>query len=351
MRHGAALLAIIAAFTALTLAVYTKAFSTARHVTLLLPAAGLQLDRRADVKVNGVVVGEVADLAPADHGARLTLALDHDVDRASTAELRAKTLFGEKYVALIPPSSPRGPLRDGDVIRSSAAAVEITEILDRLLAHLRAVHPERLNAVLNALATALDGRGARLGTTLDRTDAYLRRLQPHLPALKRDIAKLADVTARYGQAAPDLLRTLANSAAISRTLTAAPIGPAGAAVTRAATAADRLLTTDEPGIVGLPHVVRPALDVAAHHAPVIPCVLRGLDRLRPLLDNAFGHGSAKAVLEIVRPAHPYEPGKDTPRYADRRGPACYGLPDHAPVPFPGVRFDDGTADLARLMLR
>ncbi|MFI6922154.1 MCE family protein [Nonomuraea spiralis] len=351
MRHGVALLAITAAFTALTLAVYTKAFSTARHVTLLLPAAGLQLDRRADVKVNGVVVGEVADLAPAERGARVTLALDQDVDRASTVELRAKTLFGEKYVALIPPRSPRGPLRDGDVLRSSATAVEITQILDRLLTHLRAVHPERLNAALNALATALDGRGARLGRTLDRTDAYLKRLQPYLPTIKRDIAKLVDVADQYGQAAPDLLRTLANTAAISRTLTAVPPAPAADAVTGAATVADRLLTANEPGLVGLQHVIRPVLDITAYHAPVIPCVLRGLVRLRPILDDTFGHGSAKAVLEIVRPARPYEPGKDTPRYADRRGPACYGLPDHPPVPFPGVRFDDGTTDLARLMLR
>ncbi|MGW0807480.1 MCE family protein [Nonomuraea sp. NPDC002799] len=346
MRYGVVLLTVIAAFAALTVAVYLKVFSTAKRVTLIVPAAGLQLDRRADVKVHGVVVGEVADLQPDAAGARLTLALDQDVDRASTAELLPKTLFGEKYVNLRPPATPRGPIRDGDVIRASATAVELPQVLDRLLSRLRGVRPDRLNATLNALATALEGRGDRLGATLARADAYLATLRPYLPAIRRDISKLADVTALYGDAAPDLLRTLANTAALSRTVTAraGEIVQITEDVPRAAAKADRLLRDSETGLVGLQHVARPALDLTARHAPALPCVLRGLDRLSPLLDDAFGHGSLKVHLEIVRPRPPYLAGRDTPAYDDRRGPRCYGLPDHPPVPFPRIRFDDGTGD-------
>ncbi|MCF6476024.1 MCE family protein [Nonomuraea sp. MG754425] len=350
MRYGLALLGVIAAFTAITLAAYLKVFSGAKHVTLVVPAAGLQLDRRADVKLHGVVVGEVSEVRPDTGGARLTLALDHDVDRASTAELLPKSLFGEKYVNLLPPSAPRGPIRDGDVITASATAVEVTQVLDRLLPRLRAVRPDRLNSVMNALATALDGRGERLGATFERADAYLAALRPHLPAVRRDLAKLADVTAAYGEAAPDLLRTLDNAAALGRTITDADLARLAETGTRAATRTGRLLAENETGIIGLQHVVRPALDVTARHSPAIPCVFQGLVRLRPRLDDAFGHGRAKAVLEIVRPARPYRPGVDAPAYADRRGPRCYGLP-RPPVPFPGVRFADGTRDLAGLMLR
>lgn len=352
MRHGAALLALIAAFTAVTIAAYFKVFSGATIVTLSAPRAGLQLGPRADVKVRGVIVGEVTALKATTGGAELTLALDHPVDRAATARLLPKTVFGEKYVDLVPPATPTSELRDGDRLIAPAAAVEVAQVLDRLLPLLRSIHPERLATTLTALATALDGRGARTGATLDKAEDYLTRLTPHLPAIRRDVSALADVTDLYGQAAPDLLRTLANSAALSRTLTGreAEIDQLARAVTRSAGKADALLTVNETGLVGLQHVSGPALDLAARYAPTVPCVFQGLDRLRPLLDEAFGDGRVKAVLELVRPAPPYREGADAPAYRDTRGPRCYGLP-RPKVHFPGVRFADGTEDLAGLMLR
>lgn len=355
MKYGIALVVIMTAFVAVTVGAYNKVFTSADRVRLAVPSAGLQLGPRADVKVHGVIVGEVESVRATPGGAEIVLALDpgQPIDRGVKARLLPKTLFGEKFVDLIPPEHATARLRSGDTIAAESGTVELTGVLDRLLPLLRSVQPEKLNASLNALATALDGRGARLGTTLDKADAYLARLEPYLPTIKRDISKLADVADVYGDAAPDLLRTLANSADLATTITSRQeeIDRITGDVPRVADKTEELLRENETGIVGLQHVTGPALDVAARYSPSIACVFQGLERLQPRLDKAFGGGRLKTMIELVKPQPPYKPGVDTPQYRDTRGPRCYGLPDHPPMPFPQIRFDDGTDDLARLMLK
>ena len=72
------------------------------------------------------------------------------------------------------------------------------------------MRPADLNATLNALATALGGRGEQLGQTMDELDAYLGEIDDHLPTLREDLVKLADVADTYDLAAPDLLGVLRN---------------------------------------------------------------------------------------------------------------------------------------------
>lgn len=342
--YGVALAALIAAFAAGTIAAYGGAFSTATEVTLITPRAGLQLGPRADVKVSGVPVGEVTAVSATRTGAELTLALDQPVDRAATATLLPKTLFGEKYVELTPPRRPTRAVRAGETIVASARPVETAQVLDRLLPLLREARPERLNAALTALATALDHRGERLGDTLDRADGYLGALAPHLPVLQRDVTKLADLLDRYGTAAPDLLDALADSAELSDVLTRDPerLESLSTGLTRVTGTFDRLLTENEPGLTGLQSLWRPTLATLARHSPTIPCVFQGIERLQPRLDHAFSGGRLRAVVELVVPRPPYRPGRDEPEYADRRAPSCHGLPGRAPVPFPDSRVADGT---------
>ena len=72
--------------------------------------------------------------------------------------------------------------------RSRSAAVEIDKVLDDLLPLLQAVEAGRSsNATLNALATALQGRGEQIGRNLDWLDGYLRKINPDLPTLVHDL--------------------------------------------------------------------------------------------------------------------------------------------------------------------
>ena len=60
-------------------------------------------------------------------------------------------------------------------------------MLSDLYPLLRTVEPAELNMTLNALATALEGRGDQIGENLETVDSYLKRLNPQIPALVEDL--------------------------------------------------------------------------------------------------------------------------------------------------------------------
>ena len=99
-----------------------------------------------------------------------------------------KTLFGEKYVELeIPPDASSRPIEAGDVIEQSKVSIEVEKVLNDTYPLLTAVEPVKLSYTLNALSTALEGRGDRLGENLVRLDSYLKQLNPLVPSIVRDL--------------------------------------------------------------------------------------------------------------------------------------------------------------------
>ncbi|CAM5602126.1 ABC transporter substrate-binding protein [Streptomyces purpurascens] len=223
--YGVVFIAVLALLLSLSVAVYRQAFTPVVRITLEADSLGNQLDPRADVKLRGLLVGEVREVRADGTKATLGIALkpEHVAHIPSDvhARLLPKTLFGEKYVDLVPPErSSARPIRAGDVITQdrTRVGIEVQQLMNDLLPLLRTVQPGKLNATLSAFATALDGRGDRIGDNLTRVEAYLRRLNPHLPSLKEDIARFADVAEVYGDAAPDLMEILRNTVTTSRTI-------------------------------------------------------------------------------------------------------------------------------------
>jgi len=126
--YGVAFLALCLLFVWFTYAIFTKKFADYDEVKLESSATGLSLPSRADVKIRGVIVGEVLDTQTTGDGAELTLGLypdkREDVPEDVTATILPKTLFGEKYVALeIPPDSSGKPIQAGDTIKQSDVAI------------------------------------------------------------------------------------------------------------------------------------------------------------------------------------------------------------------------------------
>lgn len=74
------------------------------------PGVGQQLPEGGDVKIRGVLVGRISEISiDADGNAELLLKLDERESRlpaSTTAEIRSKTVFGQKWVELIPPAAP-----------------------------------------------------------------------------------------------------------------------------------------------------------------------------------------------------------------------------------------------------
>ncbi|NBH03996.1 MCE family protein [Amycolatopsis sp. SID8362] len=341
---GLAFLLVAALFIAFTLAVYNKAFTPVTLVKLETDRVGSQLRTGGDVKVRGMLVGEVRSVVAKGDHAELELALDpgktHVIPKNVSARLLPKTLFGERYVALQLPETSEGPIKAGDVIPQdrSSAAIELQKVLDDVMPLLQAVQPEKLSSTLTAVSTALEGRGKQLGQTLVQLSDYLGKLNPSLPDVKADITGLANVADTYDKAAPDLLAALSDLTTTSRTIVdqRAQLSDLYATVTAASVDLTNFLQVNKDNLIRLTTAIQPTLDVLAKYAPEYPCLMRQLAESVPRAELAFGKGTAhpevsRVTIEFAASRGKYLPGVDEPKYDDKRGPRCYPS-----VPHPGV---------------
>ena len=348
--YGVVFLLVIALLVGLTVAIYNKVFINVVHVTLQTDRVGNQLAPPADVKLRGLIVGEVRSVSSDGAKATVDLALAPStvglIPRNVSARLLPKTLFGEKFVDLVIPAKP-SPLRlsEGDVIPQdrSSTAIELETVLDNILPLLRTIKPDKLNATLGALATALEGRGDELGKNLALVNQYFSQLNPQLPTIEKDIRGLADVSQIYADAAPDLVRTLRNFSVSTETIAEKQRAYAGFLTGTAAfaTTTRTLLADNQDRIIRLASVSRPTLAVLAKYSPEYPCLLQGLAESNKFIGDSFAHAELHITLEVVHAQAAYKPG-DEPQFSDKSGPSCRGLP-RPPVPNPATRLNDGTS--------
>jgi hypothetical protein len=233
-------------------------------------------------------------------------------------------------------------------------AIELERVFDDLLPLLRTIHPEKLAATLNALATALDGRGEKLGENLVLVNRYFTQLNPQMPLIQADISGLADLASTYATAAPDLLR----AAQALRTTNATIVekkdqlagflaGTAGFANTTA-----EFLEKNDDRIIQVGRVQRPTLAVLAKHAPIYPCLAAGLVNWLPRAEGIFAGGQFHITLETPPQRGGYRPGQE-PAWNDDRGPSCRGLPNPGGSqanPRGAAHFADGSGGAARSAL-
>ncbi|MER6912112.1 MCE family protein [Streptomyces sp. NPDC000594] len=354
---GVVFLLVPALLVWLSVAVYEKEFSDDVTVTLRTGSVGNEMHPGAEVKMRGVVVGTVREIRADGDGARLTLALHpgtlHRIPADTTAQMLPTTLFGQRFVALVPPEGtppgpPARPLRAGATIPQdrSRNAIELEQVLDHLLPLLTAVKPEKLSATLTAVSRALDGRGATLGATLVTLDGHLSRLNPHLPVLNRDIARLVEVGRAYADTAPDLVRALSDFTTTSSTLAEERAGLDDVYATTTATAqrVTAFLRRNKEHLIRLADISRPTLERLARHAPAFPCTLRTLAGFVPAMDKALGKGTGRPGLHVEVLARPdrgaYHHPRDRPRYGKSGGPRCYSVP-YTGRPAPAARSAPG----------
>jgi phospholipid/cholesterol/gamma-HCH transport system substrate-binding protein len=346
---GLVFVVALAAAVSMSVLSYRKAFTPAVFVTLHTDHTGLQLNSGADVKLRGVIVGQVRGITANGASATLRLALDPgdalQIPANVTAQMLPETLFGERYVALqVPPQASAAPLHNGSVIDQdhSSSAVELQRVLDEALPLLRAIAPDKLAATLGGLATALDGRGERLGQDLVTFDHYLAALDAQLPTIRADISKLAQVLATYDGALPDLMAVLRNVTITATTVTDQRDQLAAFLDDTADLGDSTRSFLDRYGdrIIQLGSVTAPVLNLLATYSPEYPCLLAGLVALQPRVEQVFAGGQMHITIEVTRDNGGYVPGRDDPVYGARTGPNCRGLP-HPVVPAPAVPINDG----------
>jgi phospholipid/cholesterol/gamma-HCH transport system substrate-binding protein len=340
---GLAFIVVVFSLLALSVAMYDKAFTPVVKVTLDTDRTGNELALDSDVKLRGIEIGTVRGIkVTPTGGAALTLALDPSkvglVPSDVQAQILPKTLFGEKFVDLVPPAgqtpgAAMTAIKAGDVIPQdrSAVATEVNQVFDNLVPLLQAVQPAKLNETLTAVATALRGRGNELGDLLTKLDSYTKGINPALPQLDTDISGLADLGTTYTAALPSVLKTLDNLNFTSQTLVAKKADLTALLKTgdSAVVTLTQTLNDNEADLIHVTTSSAPVLDTLRDYGQQLPSLLQALTDLTPKVNAALGGKQGPYLhinLSLVPDRGAYTiAGGDCPQYPDgAKGPNCPG---------------------------
>ena len=149
-------------------------FKNLRSLYVTFDAAGQGLQAHSDVKIHGVTVGTVKSVKLVAGQARVKMEVDSNqrVPRDSTAAVKPKTLFGEKFVDIEPASTAveiTGPfLGDGATITKTVPTrgTELEDVLAAAYPVLSKIDPTQLATVLDTLAQAGRGEGPAINREL-----------------------------------------------------------------------------------------------------------------------------------------------------------------------------------------
>ncbi len=305
---GIGFLALMLFFVWLTYAFFNKTFVSSEMVTLQTTKAGSNLPKNADVKLRGMIVGSVRSIEPAGEGVEMKLAIQpEDIDRIPadvTADIVPKTLFGEKYIALIAPEGT-GPdsesLKAGDTIQRAEVPIEVEELLNDIYPLLQAVEPADLSYTLSAVAQALEGRGEKIGDTLVTLNDYLNEINPDVPVLVDDVVKLGEVADVYSEQLPTIAEVLRNTVTTGNTVVEkrtelAAFFDEG---TRLAGTLEEFLAANADDLEALSSQSREVLEVSSKYSSTFPCFLGGMATIIPRLDSVLRNRTVHIDLKLL----------------------------------------------------
>ncbi len=330
-RLGALMLAVIAVLGTGLFLQFRGDFTAYSTVTLLSERAGLVVERGAKVTFNGVEIGRVAQIAPDPAGgARLTLDVDPTVlaviPANAGAEIRATTVFGNKYISLMSPQMPAPQrLSEGAVIQAAAVTTEFNTLFETVTAIAEQVDPVKLNQTLSATAEALNGLGDRFGASLEDGNRILLDFDDLMPQWRADVRSLAALADIYADAAPDLLDGLASAVTTARTLSAHS-GDIDAALMAAIGFAEPATSALNRGG---PYLIRGAADLLPtsrlldDYRGMMFCTIRNYAEVAPEITRVLGGDngySLRSAGTITGAGNPFVYPDNLPRVNARGGP-------------------------------
>ena len=326
----------LAAIVALAVGLFQDSFRKTVAVTVITDRAGLVMYPNAKVKLNGAPVGKVASIEPLPDGrAELRLAIDPAAVPAIPAnvgaEITSSTVFGSKFVELVPPDVPSpADLAAGTVIQGRGVTVEFNTVFEQLVEVLAKVEPVKLNQTLGALAKSLDGRGEKLGQGLVDLDSALATINPSLENLNHALAVSPEVFRAFGDAAPDLLATVDNVTRISATVVDQQDNLDSLLISAIGLAdlGTEVLSANRQPLADVVHLLVPTTDLTNEYNSALTC---GIGGLVPL---ATGPGiplpGAVLLQSFFLGRERYRYPGNLPKVAAKGGPQCTDLPN---VPF------------------
>lgn len=159
------------------------------ELTVDLPRAGQQTQLGTDVRMRGVVIGQVSSIELVDRHARLTLRIEerYRVPAEARAVISLKTLLGAKFVDLRFEEYGGPFLAAGDRIRTAVVGPELEDALRNGVEVLAALSPDDVATIVGELAEGARGhgedvaRGLRAGSEL--SSLFARTLPSQVEAL------------------------------------------------------------------------------------------------------------------------------------------------------------------------
>ncbi len=341
-KSAAAILVIVlVALIVLCSLLFAGTFRARVPVFLTSDRSGLVMESGAKVKLRGVQVGSVGTIVGGREQVQLTLDLDPDQLRFIPANIEAQiwatTAFGAKYVDLVMPNSPSSQhIAAGAVLRSRNVSTEVNTVFENLTDVLRQIQPEKLNAILTALADGVRGQGERIGEATSSANEVLTALNARTDTLRGDWRSLRAFSDAYGTAAPDIVRILDAASTTSTTITgqASELDALLLNTIGFSTSAINLLAPNQRNLIDSINVLQPTTDLLMKYDPSYTCLLVGA---KWWLDNGGydavgGNGySDVADAALLWGKDPYRYPDHLPVVAAKGGPGgkpgCGSLPD------------------------
>lgn len=313
----------------------TGTFGGPEHVSAQLKDAGGSLGNGADVKVRGVIVGRVAEIGRGpEGGVRVELTIGGDelamVPANVVARILPATVFGTSFVDLVPQGPASGEsLQAGAVIPAdeTQGTLELQQALDDIDALVKAVGPADLASAIGSAAQALDGRGLKIGDTLDLASAYLAKLNPKMPLVRENVRKLAANLELAEQVAPDLLQATNDALVTARTIVSqkasiATLITGGTALT---SQADSFLRANQAALIRFIDNSALLLNVVYtnRHAGITQSIMTNR-MLNAKLSTVIKNGYINSATTFSFDVPPYYTRADCPRFGSARGDNCSG---------------------------
>lgn len=346
LRGVAFLVALALIFTVLGLR-YTGFFDRTVAVTAKLRDVGDGLINAADVRYNGLIVGQVSSVDVADAGtdaeARL-VRIDLDPQQANgvpgnvTARTVPSNLFGVNSVELIPPPSGTAPTKmvAGTQIMAdtSKATLALQDAQNQLRDIMRAVPPEQLSAVLGTIADAMRGGGTTFAMFSESLREYFEQLNAMFPAgAPPGFDDFNATVTGLSRSAPQLFDALGKSVVPAATIAEnqrniAALLSAAQGVTDEAQA---LFAANGDTGKHLVHDLSRVVGAAVLEPRALPEAIVALNRLAARVQTVFTgvNGHARLNLGISFGAFMLYTRQNCPvynggKYGQLRGPGCVG---------------------------
>ena len=330
---GLVLLLVAAVVVALVWTQFRGGFQNPEKLTLIAGRSGLAMDPGSKVTYNGVEIGRVVAIDAIESGGEPKAKVTLDVNREFVnlipanvnAEIKASTVFGNKYVAFSSPKNPDTARIDpAEPIDVSSVTTEFNTLFETLVAVTQQVDPIKLNETLTATAQALDGLGNRFGESIQNGNSILADLNPQMPRLRQDNQRLADLADVYAKAAPNLFDGLKNAVTTARTLNdeQANIDQALMASVGFGNTAGDVFERGGPYLVRGAADLLPTSSLLDEYSPALFCTIRNYHDVEPKIASSLGGNgySLRTHSEVLGASNPYVYPDNLPRVNAHGGP-------------------------------